>query len=207
MVDTNPSIAWQEVKENQADESGNADSTNSIESADKVDNSAKDYKVLYENMQKAMNEERAKRKEKDSKNSEIQTEYDRLKAEESKRLEEEKKKKWKFEELLQEKNSLIEELKEKAENWEKFQSAQKEKVTLELAEIESKVPQEVKEQNSLILNKLDEEGKIAFYNKLLELSKKPDFSSKTETNDINNKPNPEKGDLDWMLDNIMKGFI
>jgi len=46
------------------------------------------------------------------------------------------------------------------------------------------------------LNKLDEEGKIAFYNKLLELSKKPDFSSKTETNDINNKPNPEKGDLD-----------
>jgi len=124
----------------------------------------KDYKTMYENMQKAMKEEREARKERDAKLTELEA---KEKAENEKKLKE----KGKYEELLAEKEKLLEEISPKAKAWEEYETKKKEEITSKLLEMEKNYPQDLKEKFSSIIEKLDEEAKLDFYTKTFEEKK------------------------------------
>jgi len=116
----------------------------------------KDYKSMYENMQKALKEEREQRKK-------VSSEAEDLKKFKADLDEKEKKKKWQYEELLSEKETLITQLSEKAKNWDDYLTDKQLKMKERLETIEKSYPKELSEKFWSIISRLDEEWKLEFY--------------------------------------------
>jgi predicted nuclease with TOPRIM domain len=72
------------------------------------------------------------------------------------------KKKGQYEELLKEKQSLIDELTEKASKFDEFQTNRKKETEIKLVDLMEKVPKEILEENMDILEDLSDEKKIKF---------------------------------------------
>lgn len=109
-------------------------------------------------------------------------EFEKKEAEE---LEKEKKKKGQYEEILAEKEELIKTLSEKASAYDNFITKQQEKIQEELKTKLEAIPEDVLEANKDFLDDLSDEKKIKFLDKLINDTKKEDFSS---------KPNSKKED-------------
>ena len=157
-------------------------------------------KEKYENIKKAMLEERGKRKEKDEALKSKEEDYERLQKAEQKSIEDDKKRKGKYEELLAEKTSLIEELQSKATKYDELISKQNESEKNKLSAIETEIPDEVKEKYAWVLSKLDNSWKIEFYEGIKETIKKPDFDWWAG----DNKTPPEQSEwVEWDMVNLI----
>lgn len=102
-----------------------------------------------------------------------------LEAKEQEALEKERKKKWQYEELLTEKEELIKSLTEKATAYDELLLSKQNEIKTKLEELTSKVPAEVLEENSFILEDLSDEKKVIFLTKLTE-NKKENFDNTPE---------------------------
>lgn len=146
----------------------------------------KDYKTMYENMQKALKEERDQRKARDEK---LSTYEQKEKEEQEKAM----KAKGKFEELLTEKEKLLNDLMPKAKARDDYLTAKEQKMKEQLETMDKEYPKELKEKYGSIMEKLDAEAKIEFMTKTkgeIEVENKAKAYSTTPKSD--GKLTPEK---------------
>jgi BMFP domain-containing protein YqiC len=149
----------------------------------------------------ALREEREKRKA-------LESELEELRKFKTDLDEKEKKKKWQYEELLTEKDNLINSLSEKAKKFDDYLIKLQETKTKELEVISKDIPDNLKEKYSKITDKLDLEDKIDFYKNLITDIKKEDFSNTPKSEWIeqtkanwNYSQAKSKWDILWMLKN------
>lgn len=141
-------------------------------------------KTAQANQSKALDEERKLRKQ-DS--DELKTFRDA----ETKRNEDEQKKKWKYLDLIEEKDKQILDMKWKAESWDKHQTERKETLTNEVVDLTSKLDPDVFEKNKFILDDLNLEKQASFLKNLTEMTWKKDFWKNPD------KKDEKKVDLKW----------
>jgi hypothetical protein len=107
--------------------------------------------------------------------------------------EKEKKKKGQYEELLVEKDNMIQSLSEKAKLYDEFLETKQKQITSELEGLMAKLTPDQLQEHSIFLEDLKPEKQIAYLKKITD-EKKQDFSQnpKTEGKDINNELNKSK---------------
>lgn len=182
-IDT--SNAWEEVKENQ-------------EPASKFEVSEEQYKKLQElekNKSIALQQEREERKK-------VMERLAELEAKEKEAQEKEMKKKGQYEELLKEKEELINSLSEKAKAYDEFLTQKQKEINDKIEDYMTKIPKETIEEYADILEDLKDEKKVKFLEKISWTVKKDTFDPQTKDGEKN--PN-NKQDID--IENAKKGWF
>lgn len=121
----------------------------------------------------ALKEEREKRKT-------MEEELEGFRDAERKAQEKKAKEKGKYEELLDQYKKENDELKEKANSWDKYLIDKQETVTSKWNDLEAQIPEDVRTKYSSIVDGLDTEKKIDFFSKIIEDSKPADFGKQPE---------------------------
>lgn len=132
---------------------------------------AEEYSKLKEvesNKTKALEEERNLRKLESE-------ELAKYREAENKRIEDEKKSKGKYLELIESKDKEILSLKEWFDNWNKYLSEKEVSLKSEFEDLSTKINPEVLEKNKFILEDLSLDKKVGFLKNLQELTKPSDF--------------------------------
>lgn len=182
-IDT--SATWNEVKENQ-------------ESTSKFEVSEEQYKKLQElerNKTVALQQEREERKKAMERLAELE-------AKEKEAQEKEMKKKGQYEELLKEKEELINSLSEKAKAYDEFLTQKQKEINDKIEDYMTKIPKETIEEYADILEDLKDEKKVKFLEKISWTVKKDTFDPQTKDGEKN--PN-NKQDID--IENAKKGWF
>lgn len=126
--------------------------------------------------------------------------------------EKEKLKKWKYEEVLSEKEKLIESLTEKANNWDSYLTQKQEQIKNELTELLNNTDEALLKENEEILTDLSDEKKILFLKRIQSLKAKPDFNweawnsekKKGTEDDIKMEEAKKKGSMHFMTNMFLK---
>lgn len=184
------------------------DNNNPSEETDVNINNSNDaeFKVSKEDFEKLQeleaNKSIALKKEREERATE-KAELEEFRKARSESLEKDKLKKWKFEEVISEKDSQIAELSEKAWLYDKYITEKAETLTKELAELTNAIAPELLEENQFILDDLTDEKKVKF---LRKLSEKKDNNFDNKSNDwerqswkTDYEEAKAKWDVMWML--------
>lgn len=124
-----------------------------------------------------------------------------------KKAEEDKmKEKGQLKELLTQKETELASAAEKAKLWDKYVEENKNKLSQELTDLESKLTSDVKTKYSSIIDKLDLESKVMFYKTLSNDIKKPDFNGSPSNNweQLKSQTEYEKAVAAWDIKGMLK---
>lgn len=149
MFDRGPSWSWEDQWDQPNSDNPNTDWGENKEKKDNLDS----------NFQKAMLEERRKRKE-------IEGELQKYRELEEKEKEKKQKEKGNFEEILKDKEKKILELTEKASNWDKYQLEKEESLTQSYETLVTEISPEVLKDYEDIYSELSLEKKVKFLEKI-----------------------------------------
>ncbi|HPO05590.1 MAG TPA: hypothetical protein PLQ36_00605 [Candidatus Gracilibacteria bacterium] len=158
---------------------------------------------LAKNYQKAMYIEREKAKEAAKKLEEYEAKLAEYAKKEAEEAEKDKIKKGKYEEVIAEQKTKLDELTKKAEAFDKLIQAQTLKLEEDLKTITGEIPEEVITKYQPITDKLSLEDKVAFYNNLKNDIKKEDFKQVPNAGGINHTGENTPKTFDEALKNLL----